>query len=43
MIKQIDLSNIPTKGKLKDWKNSIGCKCNFVYDDMRSRDCWLYI
>lgn len=34
MNKQIDLSNIPTRGKLKDWKNSIGCKCSFIYEDI---------
>lgn len=34
MKRYVDFSKIPMKGKLKDWKNSIGCKCNFVYDDI---------
>lgn len=33
-MKQIDLSNIPMKGKLRDWKNSIGVTCKFIYDDV---------
>lgn len=34
MNKQIDLSSIPKRGKLYDWKNSIGVKCNFTYNDI---------
>lgn len=33
--KKIDLSELPKKGKLIDWKNSVGCKCKFVYDDIK--------
>lgn len=32
--KEIDLSELPKRGKHIDWKNSIGCKCMFVYDDI---------
>lgn len=30
----IDLSNIPMRGKLRDWKNSIGIICSFTYGDI---------
>lgn len=32
--KSIDLTKMPMRGKLIDWKNSIGLKCNFIYDDI---------
>lgn len=32
--KEIDLSGLPKKGTRIDWKNSIGYKCKFVYDDI---------
>ena len=30
----MDLSTIPKRGKSYDWKNSIDCKCRFVYEDI---------
>lgn len=33
-MKKIDLGNLPRRGKLIDWKSSIGCKCKFIYDDI---------
>lgn len=33
-MKEIDLDNLPKRGKFIDWKNTIGCKCKFVYDDI---------
>lgn len=32
--KEIDLSGLPRKGKLINWKSSIGYNCEFVYDDI---------
>lgn len=32
--KGIDLNELPRKGTKIDWKNSIGYKCKFVYDDI---------
>ena len=34
-MKQIDLSSLPKRGKLIDWKNSVGCVCDFIYDDVQ--------
>lgn len=34
IYKEIDLRGLPRKGSKIDWKNSIGCKCKFVYDDI---------
>lgn len=33
--RKIDLSGLPRRGKLIDWKNSVGYKCKFVYDDVK--------
>lgn len=33
--RKIDLSGLPKRGTKIDWKNSIGYKCNFVYDDIK--------
>lgn len=33
-MKYMDLSNLPRKGKLIDWINSIGFKCKFIYEDI---------
>lgn len=30
----IDLTEIPLKNGKVDWKNSTGCKCNFIYKDI---------
>ena len=30
----IDYSSLPDRGKIIDWKNSIGCLCSFKYDDI---------
>ena len=35
LLKWIDLSDLPRKGKSIDWKNSIGYKCKFKYDDIK--------
>ena len=32
--KWIDLSELSRKGKLINWKASVGCKCKFKYDDI---------
>ena len=32
--KQIDLSGLPRKGKLINWKSSVGYNCKFIYDDI---------
>lgn len=34
IYKEIDLSKLPRKGTKIDWKNSIGYKCKFIYDDI---------
>ena len=33
--KEIDLSGLPRRGKNINWKNSIGCKCKFIYEDTK--------
>lgn len=35
MEKSVDLSNIPQKSGKYQWKNSIGCTCNFTYGDLK--------
>src|SRR5690606_24232874 len=32
--KHVDFTNVPKRGKLYDWKNSIGLICRFTYDDI---------
>lgn len=34
-MKKIDLSNIPQKNNHYDWKNSIGCTCNFEHTNIK--------
>lgn len=34
MNKYINLDDLPKRGKLIDWKNSIGCKVDFTYKDV---------
>ena len=34
MNKYINLNDLPKRGKLIDWKNSIGCKVDFIYNDV---------
>lgn len=35
MEKSVDLSNIPQKFGKYQWKNSIGCTCNFIYGNLK--------
>lgn len=37
--KEVDLSNLPKNEKTGniDWKNSIGCECDFIYNDITGR------
>ena len=35
MEKSVDLSNIPQKFGKYQWKNSIGCTCNFTYGNLK--------
>jgi hypothetical protein len=34
--KEVNLSNLPRNEKTGhiDWKNSVGCKCDFIYGDI---------
>lgn len=34
IIKKVYLDNLPHKGKIIDWRNSIGYKIRFIYDDI---------
>ena len=33
-MKKVFLDNLPRRGKLIDWKNSVGYKVNFIYDNI---------
>lgn len=33
-MRKVFLDDLPRRGKLIDWKSSVGCKVKFIYDDI---------